>query len=307
MSKYALLISLALFVAVYQIILVDLLGPDVNNHPTSVSFLSPASIAFSLNNNSSSLTDANVRILLFVTTIYSQKHQNYFKCCWPKLMEKSQLLKRADVMIFSNNMTELNSTTLEPTRQVFESNNNPNYHFEIKFATNTELQEIRDEKLKVNKFQRGANLGVKLGVSKQWFAPYDWVIRINPDVLIRNSTWIWETMQDSNVDGIFIQCHERIPRIHTDFFAVRPRAMSVSAFAQMEFEQYSKTMLNHEITAHKAFQPILESNRYRYLPDVYPSNGFCRARGLHSPVYHAHDSCRNESMICDALEGHDII
>jgi hypothetical protein len=59
-----------------------------------------------------SITNANIQILLFVTTIFSQKHQNYFKCCWPRLIKKSQLLRCADVMIFSKTMTELNSTIL---------------------------------------------------------------------------------------------------------------------------------------------------------------------------------------------------
>jgi hypothetical protein len=203
-------------------------------------------------------------------------------------------------MIFSNNETDIDETTLQYTENLFQ--NSPS--FEFKFAPEPEIKEIQRLDNKINRFQMGANLGMKLGVSEQWFAPYDWIIRINPDVLIRNSTWLLDTMlRDPEADGIFVDCLGKTPRIHTDFFAVRPRSLADSAFSQIEFEPYSKTMLNHERTAHIAFTPIVQSGRARYVPNVQPSNGFCRLRGIESPIYHWHNSCRNESMICDALAG----
>jgi hypothetical protein len=241
----------------------------------------------------------NINILLFMTTVFSQRHIDYFHCCWPKLVEESQLLKRAHIMIFSNNETDIDETTLQYTENLFQ--NSPS--FEFKFAPDHEIKQIQKLHLQINRFQVGANLGMKLGVSEQWFAPYDWIIRINPDVLIRNSTWLLETMLlDPDADGVFVDCVGRTPRIHTDFFAVRPRSLSDSAFSQVEFEPNRKTIMNHEVTAHIAFTPIVQSGRARYVPNVQLSNGRCRVRGIESPIYHRHDSCRNESMICDALE-----
>ena len=245
----------------------------------------------------------NVRVLIFITTIFSQRHQDYFNCCWPRLLKHSQNLQSSDVMIFSNNETTLSESILSSTRQVFTESN---IHLNFQFATPDELLEVQQELRKENRFQRGANLGVKLAIAKRWFEAYDWVIRINPDVLIRDSTWIWQTMQDPEVDGIFVKCHPTIPRIHTDFFAVRTNAIPETAFREMEYDYHSSVMLNHEVTAYKAFETIIQKNRHRYLSNVEPSRGFCRAVGNNAPVFHSHTSCRNESMICDALEGFSI-
>jgi hypothetical protein len=49
--------------------------------------------------------DEKVKILLFITTLYSKQHVNYFHCCWPKLVEQSQLFQHAHIIIFSNNDT----------------------------------------------------------------------------------------------------------------------------------------------------------------------------------------------------------
>jgi hypothetical protein len=41
----------------------------------------------------------------------------------------------------------------------------------------------------------GATLPLQLTAPKRWFDDFDGVIRINTDVLIRDSDWIWETMK----------------------------------------------------------------------------------------------------------------
>ena len=61
------------------------------------------------------------------------------------------------------------------------------------------------------------------------------MVRVNPDVLIRNDTFLLESMANDNISGIFVDCldksclNERIcndRQIHTDFFAIRPSAVS---------------------------------------------------------------------------------
>jgi hypothetical protein len=281
------------------------LGVGLEEHRNQASFPSITRIPSSPTANStitrSTDEGGNVKILLFMTTVFSQQHIDCFHCCWPKLVEQSQLLKRAHIMIFSNNETAIDEPKMQYTENLFQ--NSPS--FEFKFAPGHKIKEIQAIDTDINYFQTGANLGMKLGVSEQWFAPYDWIIRINPDVLIRNSTWLLETMLlDPNADGIFVDCLEKkTQKFHADFFAIRPRSLSDSAFSHMELEFHYKTMLNHERTAYIAFTPIVQSGRARYVPNVQPSNGYCRVRGRESPIYNGHDSCRNESMICDALAG----
>ena len=42
-----------------------------------------------------------------------------------------------------------------------------------------------------------------------WFEGYDWVVRLNPDVLVRNDTFLLQAMGDDAVHGIFVDCLDR--------------------------------------------------------------------------------------------------
>jgi hypothetical protein len=89
--------------------------------------------------------------------------------------------------------------------------------------------------------QWGANLALMVAFQHKWFDGYDWVIRINPDVLIRDSTFLQTHINDPNVDAILHKCRqpscqdgtdnpERTPQpfkylqIHTDVLVFRPDA-----------------------------------------------------------------------------------
>lgn len=162
--------------------------------------------------------------------------------CWPELLKTSRFLQEADVLIFSNNVTQVNSTTLSLVQQLFS--NNPSFWFE--FAPESSLRDIEYGPIQrpwigsvqANRFQYGANEAVRLGFVNNWFANYSWVIRINPDVLILNSTWIAQMMTQSEVDGIFVRCDKK--KIHTDFFAVRPTACTPSAWDEMELGEVER-------------------------------------------------------------------
>ncbi len=257
----------------------------------------------------------NLKVLLFITTIFSDNHVTFFSCCWPKLMKQSKLLPNVHVMIFANNNTAIPSSHIESVETLFRGN--PSY--QLKYAPENELKAIEEQGHKPNRFQYGANLGPKLGFQFGWFENYDWVIRINPDVLIRNSTWLLQTMLDRNVEGIFANCNGIHNRIHTDFFAVRPKSLRTYhddndfPFSHMELEPWSapvnssrKHYYNHEGTAYKYFFPMVEANKHRYLEDADDSNGRCRVRGDRSSVFHGHGSCRSDPLVCDALEGWNV-
>ena len=53
----------------------------------------------------------------------------------------------------------------------------------------------------------------------------DWVVRLNPDVLIMDDNWLLETMGNSSVDAIFVDCNGKI---NTDFFVVRPQVIQTN-------------------------------------------------------------------------------
>lgn len=271
-------------------------------------------------------------------------HIKYFTCCWPHLMKDSQLLKQASIMIFSNNETIVPQAHLDIARRNFQmthENNNINNTddgptLSFLFASPDEIattkpsfnngsatRNLPDDQLAEYGFQKGANLGLELGFRKGWFDPYDWIVRINPDVLIRNSTWLLQTMSDPDVDGIFVRCGtEEVFQLHTDFFAVRPgrvtelwagehqqqgRPSSIPFSDMVTYPSGTKRhLINHELTASKYFEPIVNESRHRYLPDADPSYKKCRVRGPHSSVYHQHDSvgqCNDKNKVCGALVG----
>lgn len=315
-------------------------------------------------------TPKTPRILVFITTIFSDSHIQYLYCCWPKLLRSSKLFQRQDThfMIFSNNETVVEQTVIRRVQNIFDFYDNTlsQPKFTMKFASHDDLATLRyypkrnssssstpvsrrNTTTKVKNptqdhdeweyfFQSGANLGLKLGFEHGWFSEtYDWMIRLNPDVLIRNSSWLLETMSDrvNAVDGIFVECdNPNLPhKLHTDFFAVRPKyykdpiysnriMMMTATDKTVQYPPFSvmtthgvgkkKHLVNHEMTATTYFLPIIEAKRYKYLPDTSPSNGKCRVRGNQSSVYHQHDlqvvrqrasRQRRQNCVCNALEG----
>lgn len=133
------------------------------------------------------------------------------------------------VMIFSNNETAVPQEHIDYTQRLFA--NNPSLQF--KFATPSELESVAMVDNEYDQFQTGANLGPKLAFQQGWFLQqqdeeneddyYDWVIRINPDVLIRRSFWLRTVMKNPNIHAILVDCQTK--RIHTDFFAIRPKEL----------------------------------------------------------------------------------
>jgi hypothetical protein len=258
----------------------------------------------------------SIKVLLFITTIFSDYHTQLFHCCWPKLLQHSQLLSKVHIAIFSNNVTQIPPNETYFTRQLFV--NNPSFKF--LFPSDSDLDAIAAIPGPKVRFQNGANLGPKLAFqhNNTWLTIYDWIIRVNPDVLIRQSDWLYQTMNNPEVDAVLVKCERK--KVHTDFFAVRPDVLwehwpdqEDSPFANMQLSPISKQnpdnqtrWVNHESTAFYYFEPILSRKRHEFLPDHEPSAGICRIRGTQSPIVHDHEYCQVDANVCEGLEGWDI-
>jgi hypothetical protein len=214
------------------------------------------------------------RILIYITTHMSERHLMLLVQCWPGLLAKSQLFKQADFMMFVTEHGErkANLTLIE---EIFAESGitvhttpNPGYN-------------------------EGAVLAVTEAFENHWFDAYDWVIRLNPDVLIRNDTFLLDQMNDIGTHGIFDDCWDvSCPKgnkcigrlIHTDFFAVRPHAIPSDAFAKAkEREEHAETM------ATDAFSSIVSAGADSWLPGTGPHLTSCRVTGESSPVIHTHE------------------
>jgi hypothetical protein len=213
------------------------------------------------------------KILLYITTAASEVHMHFFRTLWPRLLQQSDLLSQTSVVVLSTG--------------------DPAHDSEI-FAVFAHKPAFALVHALNPGYQAGANLAMSVGVQLGIFDGYDWVIRLNPDVIIVNSSWISDTLRDSHVDAIFVDCRDRCRSgncidsqviIHTDFFAVRPHLLRKDAFNNVTFARFG----NAELTATFEFEHILQTGRHRWLPGSGPMNSSCRVRGPTSPVIHAHE------------------
>lgn len=252
-------------------------------------------------------TNKSSKVVLYITTHFSDLHIRYLHCCWPTLVQKSPLIGRSNIIIASTNATPVPQDEIDFLKQLFA--NNPSYQFWTPLHNN-HLNHCEPYKLPLNPKKKTsvsykqclANYGVAFGWPRL-HQQYDWMIRLNPDVLIRNSQWILSAMTNTSLDAIFIHCGPGTRQIHTDFWAIRPKAVNMThAFQHMA---RIGNHLNHERTAFQHFRPILANKRHMLVPNMDPSDGVCRARGSKAPISHTHNSCSDDD-ICHELEGWDL-
>jgi hypothetical protein len=197
----------------------------------------------------------------------------------PNLFAKSRLFRQADVAIFltkdGGGAAPVNMTLM---RTVFPKNKLKSIYVHPNPG-----------------HQEGATLAMNEGFERGYSTGYDWVIRVNPDVLIRNDTWILSTFANEDVHGVFADCHDKecsqrghhkctTSIIMTDFLAFRPNRIPVDAFK----EAYKREK-NAELQATLAFAPMVQRGYDSWLLDAGPHDTFCRVGGKSSPVLHDHD------------------
>jgi len=221
-----------------------------------------------------------LRVVLFVTTADSCADHMQFLDCYPKLIGKQ--LQKADVIMHAS-VEELGDETegvASRAHSIYEE----------------KLQSWTAGKKTVYFYknrgkQRGAMKAVHDGFSNGWFEGYDWVIRINPDVIIYNEARLFSLMAMPSVSAVLVACcgpefetsSEPVPENtgscnrNTDFFAVRPDKLSRDAWKN--FSHYRSA----EIQAQRVFRPIRRDNAYAML--TQPSMKFCRTHG--GGVWHA--------------------
>lgn len=209
-----------------------------------------------------------IRVLLYITTHLSQTHRDALELLWPILIQNRPLLQNADVLFYSSE--EMPEELLQGAF--------PNNPVVVQTYNNTGRQE-------------GATQALQEALEKNWFGGYDWVLRVNPDVIIRNDTWIANMMMEEDIQGIFSDCSDGmlngpVPIVQTDFFAVRPEYIDKSIDP---VEAEDDTSPSAEMHATFAFQDIWSSGHAAILPDNRPNDWCCRVGGEHSSVEHNHE------------------
>lgn len=211
----------------------------------------------------------DLRIALFITTHLSREHEQFLDKCWPSIISKSPLLQHAEVIFL---------TARSPPEGLLQR------VFPGKI--------VRVEHYDNPGYEEGAMLAMEIATKGRWFDGYDWVIRLNPDVLVLEDAFIIKNMLDSNVTGIFADCTDRAnkcdkkcerSRINTDFFAARGSAVGPAWFTELP-----KQFDNAENQATAAFQSIVKRGEDRWIKGTQQRN-LCRVRGPGVPVLHDHE------------------
>ena len=218
-----------------------------------------------------------LRVLVYITTQVSAMHTSFLEYCWPSMMSRVGMFQRADVLFFATS-NQTNTTQMQDYKT-----------FLMRIFTGHNLTVVH----RANPgYQQGAMLALLDAIEYDWFSGYDWVVRLNPDVLVRSDRWITQMMATPGVDGIFVDCLDsRCPNssrcaqalIHTDFI-VRPQAIAGKTILSA-----LRKFTNAERMATFLFSPIVTKGHDRWIPNTKQS-GQCRVRGRQSPVVHDHSA-----------------
>lgn len=223
------------------------------------------------------------RILLFITTHITEWHMKALQQCWPYIIQNSKLVAMADIFIFSTNTNQTESKVMLSTIDKLFVPANDMYS-----RTYNKQQTPRNVTFLAHEnpgYQEGSNLALKeAAVHPNWFTGYDWIVRINPDVLIYNDTWILDIMtHDINALSILVDCTGGI--IQTDFMAFRPESFPRTHYANMP-----NLGANAEQTATSFFAEHVTNGGVRWLQG-HIQTGICRVgyQNDRSPVIHDHE------------------
>ncbi|CAE7285970.1 unnamed protein product, partial [Symbiodinium necroappetens] len=187
-----------------------------------------------------------------------QAHQKYLPC-WGRAVQQIPLLQHSDLILYTS--ANISSSDIE------------RFHF----------RNVTVKKYVNEGWQKGAIKAItdafgEKGYQEKWFEGYDWVIRLNADVLIMDDTWLRKTMENASIDGIFGACMG--DQIHTDFFALPPQAVDY----KLVDECSNKYGAEKHFTC--AIANVLRSKRFTWVEGA--EEKVCRMVGARSPIVHAH-------------------
>jgi hypothetical protein len=219
---------------------------------------------------------SKLKIAIYMTSHLSEKHLKFLHLCWPYASGYLPLLQNSHLILY---------TSAEPPQDALD-------RMQFKSVTVRRYVEpsgnetgIDDEALEAVK-QMGAKKAMVDPFQKEnrWFDGYDWVIRLNPDVLIRRDTWIRQTMLNTSVDGIFVDYSSKQQgRVHSDFYAFRPSAANEKAL----IDNFHK-MPTAETHLYSGFSDSIRRKRVAWLPGARTRRTWARLIGTESPVVHFH-------------------
>jgi hypothetical protein len=270
----------------------------------------------------SGIRSDGLKIAIYMTTHVSQAHLEYIQKCWPAALKRLELLHNVDLIVYTS------------SRQHDHIFHNMGFHHVAIYRYN-ETIDPQYKGVPVDKIPNDKNMQKQKGAltalvdpwlvdpaapqsnwtlsNTSWFDDYDWVIRVNPDVLIRNDTWLLQQLRNPTIKGVFVKWDtNRLGLLlHTDFFAFRPTAIDYTALFH-EYQRQTK-MKKYMAEEHftKGFRHYVRSRKslrqLSFLPGVVKYKhgpGIGHVTGYNAPVTHVHGFVKHCPNYFDA---HDYI
>lgn len=123
-----------------------------------------------------------MRLLLFVTTSLSIQHRLFLRYCWPSMLRQLRQQRHNVNVYFYVTGAMANTSVFAPFEHNVHFTSNPGY-------------------------QAGAIKALYDPDSRALFDTYDWVVRLNPDVILYNVSELLSLMMHRDVDAILANCN----------------------------------------------------------------------------------------------------
>jgi hypothetical protein len=214
-----------------------------------------------------------------MTTHQSIEHMKFLSQCWPKASHTLPLLRNADLIYYTS------AASHDVPFHIFDT---------LGFRNVYVYQHIESS------YQLGAKRAMvdAFYFGKQWFQGYDWIIRLNPDVLIRNDEWLMQQMHNTSAQAIavyfegvdYCKVTEGVPNcIHSDFVAFRPSLLQLPQISgEVLRELMNDDLVPAEHHMNYMLLPLLTNKSVSFIPNVVVKPLEARILGKHSPVIHEH-------------------
>ena len=143
-----------------------------------------------------------MRLLLYLATHLSDDHAACLTC-WPAMLAHAPLLRTADVLVYAGGP----AAAVPAARLSWQSivNALPNRNATIFFSVFNPG------------YQDGAKYAMHVALTSGWFDAYEWVVRINPDVMVFDESRLTLAMaglfgpSPGRYEGVFASCRRNKP------------------------------------------------------------------------------------------------
>lgn len=267
------------------------------------------------------------KLLIYMTTHLSDEHLAFLPC-WEDALQEIEFLRSAHLLLMTPDTASPEKVELFAQR-LSTTPSSPGFA-QVNVQTFVELSKLRafpaQQAMRMRK-QHGAVRAMIEPWQHGWFDDYEWVMRLNPDVLLRRhaAAWLETIIADPTIGAAALNCNADGsnknwgPILNTDFSLFRPAAMNPTFFisknspkhhAERHFTwavlrsgllppaQWNALLRQQEQEKSSIDQPY----RIVYIPGANKYKSMCRIVGRTSPVVHDHElrhACPNYWNVTD--------